>query len=117
MSGIDVLRKLIHTGFLKKTVQLTPEIKVTISTLSVAEEYAVLDDANLTDIPKTEKDMLKFLPSLLKYSIKEVNGIAVTKDELKTVLDSLDRRLLVKLFDEYSGLVLQKEEVGKELKN
>lgn len=117
MPGIEDLRKLIHTGFLRKEVELTPEIKVTISTLSISDEYAVLDEAGLSDIPQTEKDMLKFLPCLFKYVIKEVNGVTVTKEELRSVLSSLDRRLLIKLFTEYTSLVSRKDEAGKELKN
>ncbi len=117
MPGIEDLRKLIQTGFLRKDVQLTPDIKVTLNTLSVADEYAVLDEAGLSDIPKTEKETLKFLPSLFRYVIKQVNGTTVTKDELKTVLASLDRRLLIKLFAEYTELVATKDEAGKEIKN
>lgn len=117
MPGIEDLRKLIQTGFLRKVVDLTPETKVTVSTLSASDEYAVLDEAGLSDIPQTEKDTLKFLPSLFKYAIKEVNGATVTKDELKSVLGSLDRRLLIKLFAEYTSLVAKKDEAGKEIKN
>ena len=114
--ALDDLKKLIYNGKITKDVKVG-DVNFSVSTMSVAEHLSVASESGLIEPPKDLIEMYKYLPILLKYCVKKVNGVILESVELEEVLKTSDPDTLLKIANAYWSLFAKEKEAETELKN
>jgi dihydroxyacid dehydratase/phosphogluconate dehydratase len=116
VTALNDLKQLIFKGKLSADVTIEGVV-LTVTTLSVAEQTCVFAEANITDTPKEMSQMYAYLPILLKYAIRKVNGVAVISDDLASLLKTATTDTLFKIAAAYWSLFKKEQEATEEIKN
>ena len=121
MSELNDLKQLVYKGYLEEEVEVEGK-KFKLRTLSVVEEVAVLNEAGLEDYPMNTKQLMAYVPVVLKYCVVAVNSEDMTLPEKKMQLGQLfanaqNSELLGKLYAAYRLMEEKRAKAGEELKN
>jgi len=114
--ALDNLKQLIYKGRLSTEVKIG-DVLFSISSLSVAEHLAVASESGIAETPKTLVEMYRYLPILLKYCVKKVNGVIVEPAELEKVFNTSDSDILFQIANAYWALYKNEKAAENELKN
>jgi len=120
MSALDDLKKLVMEGLLEKEVEIPfqdKKFKFTLGTITMLEELKVMADAELTSMPKTDMETMRYIMAVLPYAIKKINGEAVVHDMVKDVIGLMSGELIGELYGAYIALHTKELKAGEELKN
>jgi hypothetical protein len=109
--------------------KLTSEVevegtKITLSTLSAPDEvttYELLGVKNIGEDMKKFKDdevlALKHATILLRFAIKKVNGVPISRQEVESILVDAELPFITTLYQEYGKMIERSMAAGKEIKN
>lgn len=121
MGAFQDLEKLLYEGYLEKEVEIRG-LKLTLRTLTVAEERKVLENAGITDIPENTAENMSYIPALLHMAIVKIDNEVIDTVELKRKLSVLlnsayNAGFLKEVYEAWQGLVDKRVEANADLKN
>jgi len=121
MSAMQELKDLVFKGFLEREVTFG-KMKVTLRTLTIVEEGAVLREAGLDNPPTSAEENLRYTVVLLPAVISKLNDEDTTspdkKEQLKKIFSSgYNADMISFLFQEWIKLEDDRKKASDELKN
>lgn len=115
--ALENLKKLVYKGYMTTVVDMDG-IKVTLKTLSMQEEYSVMEESGIDNAPRSAKDLLRYIPAVLKYSIIAIDGAPVTKEQVGEIIgNSNSSQIITQLYGAYLDMDSKRLQAGAKIKN
>jgi len=110
----DELKSLSQLGRVSKELEINKELRITVHTLSVLEQQTVMGK-----LPETGNDISRFVTlqkETLVEAVDKVNDLAVTKEDIREFLESVQYNILADIFTKYNALGEDQTKILDELK-
>ena len=109
------LKSLTQLGRVEQEVEIAPDFKFKIHTLSVGEQQKALLSISQEITDETAK-LLQLQKAVLVYATDSINGEVIEKDKLQSLYTEVQPVILSKLFESYVTLSDTQGKVLEELK-